>query len=347
MPKKIECRLHEKIESGQSLSEEDYKFLSEIVKEVLTFMAQEKIIPSPQNYERWFKIFCYVKEKGLNLSKAELIDLYLDTFQSGSDNNKLSSVNLVEKIAEELFEDVQKLLKNVSEHQKGISQSGDRLEELSSSITTLQGDMQKILSRIITEVKGLKNLNRKFIKRLEEQKEEIARLRQELRKVKEEANIDPLTGLRNRRSFERALKEFFRDYKRFGYPFALIMFDIDNFKNINDTYGHLAGDKVLKEIGRILRSYLRAKDVVARTGGEEFTIILPGVSKEEAVAVAERLRKIISNHSVDFDGNKINVTASFGVTEMREEIEEPEELLREADEKLYTAKRTGKDKVVA
>ncbi|MDQ7082186.1 MAG: GGDEF domain-containing protein [Aquificota bacterium] len=71
------------------------------------------------------------------------------------------------------------------------------------------------------------------------------------------------------------------------------MLDLDNFKEINDTYGHLAGDKVLKEIGNILRNYLRAKDVPARTGGEEFTIILPGITKEEALMVAERLRKVM------------------------------------------------------
>jgi len=344
MGKKVECKLYEKIVNGEALSEEDYKELSEIVKEALKFMASEKIIPSPQNYERWFLIFCYAKEKGLSLSKSQLVDLYLDLYQVKLDREVEESANLVERIAEELFEEIQKLLKSVSEHDKGISEKGERLERIARE--DFDENIKSILTRIIEDVIELKDANRKFITKLEEQKEEIRKLREELRRVKEEANIDPLTGLRNRRSFERTLFEFFKDYKKFGYPFSLIMFDLDNFKEINDTYGHLAGDKVLKEVGNILRNYLRAKDVAARTGGEEFAIILPGITKKEALLVAERLRKVISNHTVEYDGRKIDFTASFGVAEMNDDIERPEDLIREADEKLYEAKRTGKDKVV-
>ncbi len=330
--------------NGSVLTEEDFKFLGEIVKDVLTFMAREKIIPSPQNYERWFRIFCYMKENNLNLSKSELIDIYFDLYQIKLDKQEERSANVVEKIIDELFESIQKVYKSVHEHDRNISAGGEKLESI---VSTVQEDnLQRILNKIMHEVKGLKGINRKFMRKLEEQKEEISRLRDELRRVKEEANVDPLTGLRNRRSFERTLSEFFRDFKRFGYPFSVIMLDLDNFKRINDTYGHLAGDKVLKELGNILRNYLRAKDIPARTGGEEFTIILPGITKEEALMVAERLRNVISNHTVDHEGNKIRVTASFGVSEMREGVESPEELLREADDNLYTAKRTGKDKVV-
>ncbi len=344
MSNRIECKLHNKIVNGETLGEEDYRTLSEIVKDVLTFMAKEKIIPSPQNYERWFRIFCYAKENNLNLSKSELVDIYFDLYQVKLDKKDVESTGIVERLAEELFEEIQKVLKNVSEHDRGISEGGQKLEEMVSMAPSQ--DIQKVLNRIMHEVKGLKNVNRKFIKKLEEQKEEINRLREELRRVKEEANIDPLTGLRNRRSFERTLSEFFRDFKKFGYPFSLIMLDLDNFKNINDTYGHLVGDRVLKEIGNILRNYLRAKDVPARTGGEEFTIILPGITREEALMVAERLRKVIANYTVEHEDRKISPTASFGVAEMNEDIESPEDLLKMADENLYKAKRQGKNAVV-
>jgi len=345
MGRRITCRLHEKIGKGESLSQEDYRELGNIVREVLTFMAQEKIVPSPQNYERWFLIFCYARENNLNLSKAQLIDLYFDTFQMKLNREQTQSAELLDKMMEDLYDEIQKVLRNVSEHDREIRRGGEKLEEMATAAPS--EDIQRVLGRIMQEVRGLKNVNRKFIQKLEEQRHEIERLREELRKVKEEANIDPLTGLRNRRSFERALHEFFRDFKKFGYPFSLIMMDLDNFKDINDTYGHLAGDKVLREVGNIFRNYLRAKDVPARTGGEEFTVILPGIRKEEASLVAERLRKVIANHTVEHEGKKIGVTASFGVTEIREGIEEPEDLIREADEKLYQAKRTGKDKVVS
>ncbi len=341
--KDIDCKLREKIESGQPLSEGEYRELGEIVKDVLTFMAKEKIIPSPQNYERWFRIFCYARENNLSLSKSELVDIYLDLYQI-KDDIDAESVNVVERIAEDLFNEIQQVLRSVSEHHRGISESGQKLEEMAVSLQTQ--DIQRVLSRIMNEVRGLKNVNRKFIQKLEEQRTEIERLKDELRRVKEEASIDPLTGLRNRRSFERALSEFFRDFKKFGYPFSVIMFDLDDFKEINDTYGHLAGDKVLKEIGNILRNYLRAKDVPARTGGEEFTIILPGITREEALMVAERLRKVIANYAVEYEGKKISPTASFGVAEVTPDTESPEELIRVADENLYRAKRQGKNAVV-
>ncbi len=344
MRNKIECKLQEKIASGESLSEEDYRKLSEIVKEVLSFMAKEKIIPSPQNYERWFRIFCYAKENNLNLSKSELVDIYFDLYQVKLDKKEIASVGIVERIATELYEDIQKVLRSVNEHDREITEEGQKLEELSSSVQSQ--DIQKILNRIMHEVRGLKSINRKFIKKLEEQSHEIEKLKEELRRAKEEASIDPLTGLRNRRSFERALSEFFRDYKKFGYPFSVIMLDLDNFKQINDTYGHIAGDKVLREIGNILRNYLRAKDVPARTGGEEFTIILPGITREEALTVAERLRKVIANYTVEHEDTKINPTASFGVAEVSEDIESPEDIIRKADENLYKAKKAGKNTVV-
>jgi diguanylate cyclase len=307
-------------------------------------MAKEKIIPSPQNYERWFRIFCYAKENRLNLSRAELVDLYIETYQTKLNGELNQPAELVEKIAHELYNEIQVLIKGATRHNEEISHGSSKLEEIAKEVTN--EDIQRVLSRIMHEVKGLKSINRKFIKKLEQQTKEIERLRDELRKVKEEANVDALTGLRNRRSFERTLQEFFRDYKKFGYPFSLIMMDLDNFKDVNDTYGHLVGDRVLKEIGNILRNYLRAKDIPARTGGEEFAIILPGVTKKEAMMVAERLRKVISKHPIRTDSAEIRVTASFGVAEINENYDEPEDILREADRNLYQAKRTGKDKVV-
>ncbi len=340
----IKCKLQEKIESGEPLSEEDYRKLSEIVKEVLSFMAKERIIPSPQNYERWFRIFCYARENKLSLSKSELIDIYFDLYNVRVDKREAESANLVERIASELYNEIQSVLKSVSEHQKSITEGGSKLEELTHSVESK--DIKRLLNRIMQEVKGLKSVNRKFMEKLEEQSNEIQKLKEELRRAKEEASIDPLTGLRNRRSFERALSEFFRDYKKFGYPFSVIVIDLDDFKRINDTYGHLAGDKVLKELGNILRNYLRAKDVPARTGGEEFTIILPGITKKEALSVAERLRKVLENYTVEYENVKINPTASFGVAEVTPEDDTPYEMIRRADENLYKAKRAGKNRVV-
>ena len=118
------------------------------------------------------------------------------------------------------------------------------------------------------------------------------------------------------------------------------MIDIDNFKNFNDTYGHQAGDTVLKNIANIFREVSRRIDVIARYGGEEFTIILPNTKKEEAMVLAERLRK-----SAEESKDLRNITISIGIASFPEDAEEKELLISKADRALYEAKRTGKNKV--
>ena len=127
---------------------------------------------------------------------------------------------------------------------------------------------------------------------------------------------------------------------------------IDYFKKVNDTYGHIAGDCVLKQVGKIIPMELREYDIAARYGGEEFSILLPFTSVQEAFAVAQRLRKTIEETDMDIsaakiDGiKKIKVTASFGVSEYNSSIKEPTELYKMADRALYEAKERGRNRVV-
>ncbi len=165
---------------------------------------------------------------------------------------------------------------------------------------------------------------------------------------REMSTIDGLTRLTNRRSFiERSQHEFSRAQRSPEAGLACIMIDLDHFKHINDTWGHPAGDAVLVTASAILMKNKRPYDEVGRYGGEEFAILLPGITLAEAMAVAERIRANMAAEVIKVDNQQINVTASFGVSYYPSAyIANLNELLREADKALYMAKQSGRNKVV-
>jgi len=164
------------------------------------------------------------------------------------------------------------------------------------------------------------------------------------KELMEQVIKDPLTGLYNRRYLFEYLKVKIKEFERFSYPLSLVMIDIDKFKDINDTYGHLVGDCVLKELALILRRNTRLTDCVARYGGEEFTIVMPFADLKDACAKAESIRKSVEKHKFCKD-LKLDVTISAGVAVYSKGLS-PEEFVKIADENLYKAKNTGRNKVV-
>jgi diguanylate cyclase (GGDEF)-like protein len=159
------------------------------------------------------------------------------------------------------------------------------------------------------------------------------------------ATIDPLTNCYNRRALCDFIENDIAFTKRYGSELSVIMIDIDNFKEINDMHGHLAGDKVLTDISALLISHVRKSDYLARYGGEEFVIVLRDTPLYSAVQLAEKLRKMVEKHAVVFGKKRIRLTASFGVASLENKPDHGS-LLREADERLYKAKATGKNIVV-
>lgn len=159
----------------------------------------------------------------------------------------------------------------------------------------------------------------------------------------EAAFTDHLTGLANRRRFERQLEREVGRVLRFGHPFSLLMIDIDNFKNLNDTFGHDAGDDAIRRISRVLREGTRGIDLAARIGGEEFAVLLVETSQSAGAEVAERLRDSIKALKTPSGGR---ITASFGVAECPTDAQTASGILKAADVALYEAKRNGRDRVV-
>jgi diguanylate cyclase (GGDEF)-like protein len=160
-----------------------------------------------------------------------------------------------------------------------------------------------------------------------------------------EFSKDPLTGALTRRGFNKIIQKHFEIAELTGLPMSVIIADIDFFKKINDTYGHLAGDEALKHFVRIVKNNLRKSDYIFRFGGEEFLILLPNTSLKEAVEVAERTRKSLENDPLTYEGKEIKITASFGVKEVSPN-EPIDKIIKEADEKLYKAKESGRNRVI-
>lgn len=152
---------------------------------------------------------------------------------------------------------------------------------------------------------------------------------------------DELTKINNRREFGRLLKEELERAKTTGSPFSIILADLDLFKMINDTYGHLMGDKVLKEVSFILSSQLRSSDSLARWGGEEFVILLPNTHLKETILIAERLRKAVN---IKIEPITKPISISFGVTQYVEE-DTTDSVLSRVDKALYKAKTRGRNRV--
>lgn len=159
------------------------------------------------------------------------------------------------------------------------------------------------------------------------------------------ATTDPLTGLPNRRALRAGMTRELDHARRRGAPLSLILLDLDHFKAVNDEYGHLAGDLVLRQVGKILQSQVRSTDMAGRHGGEEFAVLLPDTGHDAALGTAERVRSALSHTPIEFQGHTVRVTASLGVVTYPEHGLTSEELVRRADVALYAAKRAGRDRV--
>ncbi|MDH4232753.1 MAG: sensor domain-containing diguanylate cyclase, partial [Nitrospirota bacterium] len=170
-----------------------------------------------------------------------------------------------------------------------------------------------------------------------------AKLHAEIEKL---ATTDGLTGLFNHRRFQEKLSDEFKRLNRYASPVSLILTDIDYFKKVNDTYGHPAGDLVLKGVSKIIREQIRDMDVPARYGGEEFAVILPGTEAEGAKNIAERLRTAVMDTTFSADGKSLKVTISIGIATAPVDAKNKEELIERTDKALYHAKHNGRNQSV-
>ena len=166
-------------------------------------------------------------------------------------------------------------------------------------------------------------------------------------KLQEYADRDGLTGIANRRYFEARLRDEYTRWQRYGGDLSILLFDLDHFKKINDQFGHVVGDTVLRDMAQRVSHVVRAQDTFGRFGGEEFALLLPCTPLEDAMLVAEKIRNTIGDKPVDVQGVDVPVTASVGGASARAGVPAYEALINEADAALYSAKRQGRNRSVA
>jgi diguanylate cyclase (GGDEF)-like protein len=182
-----------------------------------------------------------------------------------------------------------------------------------------------------------------FLERIEEASQRMSDLAEQLER---EARTDPLTGLANRRYWSEWLTKEFERARRYGQPLGCSLVDLDNFKRVNDAYGHDVGDAVLIDLARVMRRNVRPSDLLCRYGGEEFTILLPQTDVGGAVEQAERLRRALEAACVKTHQQAVRVTASVGVaTFPGPGVLTADDLVRAADQAMYRAKRSGRNTV--
>ncbi len=219
----------------------------------------------------------------------------------------------------------------------------EKLESVSGPEQVLE-----IAAEIVQETAQFINATQVFEESLKDTTVEIENLKGELDKARQQAFNDALTGLMNRRGFDQAINETINDSIENKTPFCLLLIDIDNFKQVNDTHGHLVGDKVLRGLSKLLINQMRGNDMLSRYGGEEFAVILPNTPINGAFTVAENLRK--SAHKLRLTNVKTgdrltDITISTGVTCYRKG-ETVEALISRCDKALYRAKHQGRNKTV-
>lgn len=206
-----------------------------------------------------------------------------------------------------------------------------------------------ITYRKLTETE-LKHNRAELEARVEERTRELKELNQELSEKNELldrlSTTDPLTQLQNRRNFDKKINEIIYESQRYGYEFCIMLIDIDEFKKINDTYGHIQGDKVICKISQILKTNLRQSDIAMRFGGDEFCILLTHTSLRRAPQIAENIRELICKEEFKSDqGESFKMSCSFGIAEFTTAISDSRSILAKADKALYMAKEQGRNQV--
>ena len=200
---------------------------------------------------------------------------------------------------------------------------------------------------LLAENAKMQNEASSLKKSLEQSKSQIDKLRAHLAEAQEISMRDPLTSLSNRRRFDDRLARELADAREQGTALSLVLADIDNFKKVNDLFGHTIGDEILKMFARVLQDNVCARDTVARYGGEEFAVILPETEVERARQITERMRSQLEGMQLALNGSGQvigRITASFGIAELGQG-DDADTLVQRADETLYQAKCAGRNRV--
>ncbi len=324
------------------------------LKLALPEMSSRKIPTTPENYAVWYE---YATGSNLELREAVKRLDRLDTLYDDEVNAELyqtfiesqSEASQINKLKTSIRKLIDELLSTVSDQGDGLLDFSNSLNTFSEKVDTLSntGDIKELIKGLIIETQKQEQSTRALKASLTEMACEIRDMRSDLLRISEEVNTDDLTKLANRRMFDRELQAAISDSHRNGGVLSVVLLDIDYFKQFNDQYGHVIGDKVLRYVSSTLEDSVRGRDLVARIGGEEFGVILPDTAYQGALAVADNLRSRIAAQKLTDGKAKIrigSITVSAGVSSIKPN-DSMEDIYRRADQCLYLSKHQGRNTV--
>ncbi len=325
----------------------------EFLRLALNYISKYNLPANPVNYTVWYE---YVSGKNLKLKKA--ID-YSFAKAKPLNNNKVA--NLYQKyvsdgdriVVSKLLTKITLMLKEITSHvsdtEGDLAGHGRNLGDLAVQISEAHdyNEIKGIVDQMLVESKALVKSGRRLQTRMKVSSEDLKQLQQELEKSQQEAQTDALTGLINRRGLEKRLELERIRAKQNDASFSIILVDIDYFKKVNDNFGHLVGDSLLRSLANMFKLHLRRNDIAARFGGEEFLLLLPETGIDGASAVGSKIQRALSTKEwkLKETGETMGkITVSMGIALYK--INEPEEnLLKRADDALYLAKENGRNRI--
>jgi diguanylate cyclase len=309
----------------------------------------------PRNYEIWYvyatgynptlnKIINETLSRNGKLTEFDLEQIY-DTYLSQARNS-----DRIDKVGARVVGEIDDVMALITEALVTSQSYGRKLETATQRLdaVTDRDSLLAVVQMLAQSTREMQEVNQSLEARLTTSKQEIGNLQHSLEAIRAESMTDPLTGLGNRKYFDRALGDAVRIAHERGEPLSLMLFDIDYFKSFNDNYGHLTGDQVLRLVAMTLKQNIKGQDITARYGGEEFAVVLPRTALRQALTVADNIRRAVMSKELKkkSTGEILGrVTISAGVS-MLQGRDDAESLIERADACLYAAKRNGRNRVI-
>jgi diguanylate cyclase len=309
----------------------------------------------PRNYEIWYvyatgynpqlnKIINETLARNGKLSEADLDQIY-ETYLS-----HIKTTDRIDKVGARVIGEIDDVMRLIGDalgmsasYDEGLSGATEKL-----AIADNREQVKAVIETLLKSTREMRDTNKALEDRLKLSKSEISNLQQSLEAIRAESLTDPLTGLGNRKYFDRSIDMAVENALANNEPLSLLMFDIDHFKSFNDSYGHLTGDQVLRLVGMSLKQTIKGQDITARYGGEEFAVVLPNTALRQALTVADHIRRAVMAKELKkkSTGEILGrVTISVGVS-MLKPGDDTDSLIERADACLYAAKRNGRNRVI-
>ncbi len=309
----------------------------------------------PRNYEIWYvyatgynpplnKIINETLARNGRLTESDLEQIY-ETYLS-----HLKITDRIDKVGARVIGEIDDVMSLITDA-LGVSVSYDATLSDANEKLSVAGDretVKPIIEMLVKATGEMRDTNAALEERLTLSKTEISNLQQSLEAIRAESLTDPLTGLGNRKYFDRMIDVAVQNALANNEPLSLLMFDIDHFKSFNDSYGHLTGDQVLRLVSNSLKQTIKGQDITARYGGEEFAVVLPNTALRQALTVADHIRRAVMAKELKkkSTGEILGrVTISVGVS-MLKSGDDTDALIERADACLYVAKRNGRNRVI-